>query len=73
MKRPNDRKAANLCRFDKATRQNLGRQCSSSGARHFEKRQLLMAQKMLSVEISLQDFRSVGILANNLSVMESLT
>jgi hypothetical protein len=73
MKRPNNRKAANLCRFDKATRQNLDGNCSSAGSRQLKKRQLLMAQKMLSVEISLQDFRSVGILASNLSVMESLT
>jgi len=73
MKRPKNCKAANLCRFDNATRQNLDRNCSSVGSRHLKKRQLLMAQKMLSVEISLQDFRSVGILANNLSVMESLT
>jgi hypothetical protein len=73
MKRPNDCKAANLCRFDKASRQNLGRNCSSAGSRHLKKRQLLMAQKMLSVEISLQEFKSVGILASNLSVMESLT
>jgi hypothetical protein len=37
-----------------------------------EKRQFLMAQKMLSVEITLSKLKSVGISASNFSVMESL-
>jgi hypothetical protein len=72
MKRPSHRQAANLCRFDKAMPQNLELKCQSGSTQPIEKRQLLVAQKMLSVEITLSKPNSVGISASNFSVMESL-